>query len=78
MDLDTVGYLSEMFSTAQEYNEKVKGYIVLNMCPTNIFINEANEAAQVLSEYPEFTLVSHRLCDRKIYRDAWGRSHHRA
>ena len=72
MDLDTIGYLSEMFSTAQEYNEKVKGYIVLNMCPTNIFINEANEAAQVLSEYPEFTLVSHRLCDRKIYRDAWG------
>lgn len=61
-----------MFSTAQEYNEKVKGYIVLNMCPTNIFINEANEAAQVLSEYPEFTLVSHRLCDRKIYRDARG------
>ena len=43
---------------------------MLNMCPTNIFINEANEAAQVLSEYPEFTLVSHRLCDRKIYRDA--------
>ncbi|WP_285143251.1 ParA family protein, partial [Serratia ureilytica] len=43
MDLDTIGYLSEMFSTAQEYNEKVKGYIVLNMCPTNIFINEANE-----------------------------------
>lgn len=72
MDLDTIGYLSEMFSTAQEYNEKVKGYIVLNMCPTNIFINEANEAAQVLSEYPEFTLVSNRLCDRKIYRDAWG------
>ena len=35
-------------------------------------VNEANEAAQVLSEYPEFTLVSHRLCDRKIYRDAWG------
>lgn len=72
MDLDTVGYLSEMFATAQEYNEKVKGYIVLNMCPTNIFINEANEAAQVLSEYPELTLVSNRLCDRKIYRDAWG------
>jgi chromosome partitioning protein len=72
MDLDTIGYLSEMFSTAQEYNEKVKGHIVLNLCPTNIFINEANEAAEVLSEYPELKLVNNRLCDRKIYRDAWG------
>ncbi|HDJ1447358.1 TPA: cobyrinic acid ac-diamide synthase, partial [Serratia rubidaea] len=32
----------------------------------------ANEAAEVLSEYPEFKLVGNRLCDRKIYRDAWG------
>lgn len=72
MDLDTIGYLSEMFSTAQEYNEKVKGHIVLNMCPTNIFINEANEAAAVLCEYPQLTLVANRVCDRKIYRDAWG------
>lgn len=66
VDLDLIGSSSETLFTAQKYNEKVKGYIVLNLCPTQVFINEANQAVQVLSQYPQFTLVG-----GKVYHYAW-------
>lgn len=74
MDLDTVSHISNVFNTALDYNETAKGYVLLNMCPTNIFIDEAHQAAELLKEYPTLTLVSSRVCDRKIYRDTWGDS----
>ncbi|SUD99069.1 putative crown gall tumor protein VirC1 [Providencia rettgeri] len=74
MDLDTVAHISKVFITALDYNEQVKGYVVLNMCPTNIFIDEANQAAEVLNEFPPLKLISSRICDRKIYRDTWADS----
>lgn len=74
MDLDTVSHISNVFNTALDYNETAKGYVLLNMCPTNIFVDEAHQAAELLKEYPALTLVSSRVCDRKIYRDTWGDS----
>jgi len=74
MDLDTVSHISNVFNTALDYNENAKGYVLLNMCPTNIFVDEAHQAAELLKEYPALTLVSSRVCDRKIYRDTWGDS----
>ena len=44
------------------------------MCPTNIFVDEAHQAAELLKEYPALTLVTSRVCDRKIYRETWGDS----
>lgn len=74
MDLDTVAHISDVFKTVLDYNEDVKGHVLLNMCPTNIFIDEAHQAASVLSDYPALTLVNSRICDRKIYRDTWAES----
>lgn len=74
MDLDTVSHISNVFNTALDYNEAAKGYVLLNMCPTNIFVDEAHQAAELLKEYPALTLVTSRVCDRKIYRDTWGDS----
>lgn len=74
MDLDTVAHISKVFNTALDYNENAKGYVLLNMCPTNIFVDEAHQAAELLNEYPPLTLTSSRICDRKIYRDTWGES----
>ncbi|HFF9119505.1 TPA: division plane positioning ATPase MipZ [Yersinia enterocolitica] len=74
MDLDTVSHISNVFNTALDYNETAKGYVLLNMCPTNIFVDEAHQAAELLKEYPALTLVTSRVCDRKIYRDTWGDS----
>lgn len=74
MDLDTMSHISNVFNTALDYNETAKGYVLLNMCPTNIFVDEAHQAAELLNEYPSLTLISSRVCDRKIYRDTWGDS----
>lgn len=48
MDLDTVSHISNVFNTALDYNETAKGYVLLNMCPTNIFVDEAHQAADLL------------------------------
>lgn len=74
MDLGTVSHISNVFNTALDYNENAKGYVLLNMCPTNIFVDEAHQAAELLKEYPTLSLVDSRVCDRKIYRDTWGDS----
>lgn len=74
MDLDTVSHISNVFNTALDYNETAKGYVLLNMCPTNIFVDEAHQAAELLKEYPALSLVNSRIYDRKIYRDTWGDS----
>ncbi|MBF9066409.1 ParA family protein, partial [Escherichia coli] len=45
MDLDVVPHTCSVFTAAKDFNEDVRGYLVLNMTPTNMFVNEANEAA---------------------------------
>ncbi|PUW01484.1 ParA family plasmid-partitioning AAA ATPase [Cronobacter sakazakii] len=74
MDLDVVPHTCKVFSAAKDFNESVRGYLVLNMTPTNMFVNEANQAAEVLIEFPEMSLASTRVCDRKAHRDAWAES----
>lgn len=73
MDLDTVPKIDEVFKTARDYNERLKGYLLLSMYPTNIFIDEAHQAADIL-EYPNLFLLQSRIFERKIYRDTWADS----
>lgn len=74
MDLDVMPNLCEIFSAAKDINEKLVGYVVLNMVPTNLFISEGSDAANALADIAEMTLTSNRVCDRKVHRDAWGES----
>ncbi|MDE1188313.1 MAG: ParA family plasmid-partitioning AAA ATPase [Pantoea sp.] len=74
MDLDVVPHTCSVFTAAKDFNEDVKGYLVLNMTPTNMFVNEGNEAAKVLEDFPEMKLAETRICDRKAHRDAWAES----
>ena len=74
MDLDVVPHTCEVFTAAKDFNEGVRGYLVLNMAPTNMFVNEAHQAAEVLAEYPQMQLAQSRICDRKAHRDAWAES----
>lgn len=74
MDLDVVPHTCSVFTAAKDFNEDVKGYLVLNMTPTNMFVNEGNEAAQVLEDFPQMKLAETRICDRKAHRDAWAES----
>jgi len=74
MDLDVVPHTCSVFTAAKDFNEGVRGYLVLNMTPTNMFVNEANQAAEVLNDFPEMKLAEARVCDRKAHRDAWADS----
>lgn len=74
MDLDVVPHTCSVFTAAKDFNESVRGYLVLNMTPTNLFVNEANQAAEVLKDFPQMSLASTRICDRKAHRDAWAES----
>lgn len=74
MDIDTVPHLLQVFETAHDFNEKLRGWLVLNMTPTNLFVNEGNEAAEALVDFPAMQLATTRICDRKAHRDAWAGS----
>ncbi|MBK0079829.1 ParA family plasmid-partitioning AAA ATPase [Kosakonia sp. S58] len=74
MDLDVVPHTCAVFTAAKDFNEEVRGYLVLNMAPTNMFVNEAHQAAEVLKDYPQMKLADTRICDRKAHRDAWAES----
>lgn len=74
MDLDTMPHLCDVFTNAQEFNEKMRGWLVLNMTPTNMFIDEGNQAADVLKDFPTMSQAQTRVCDRKVFRDTWASS----
>ena len=74
MDLDVVPHTCSVFTAAKDFNENVHGYLVLNMTPTNMFVNEGNQAAEVLKDFPQMRLAESRICDRKAHRDAWAES----
>lgn len=74
MDLDVVPHTCSVFTDAKDFNESVRGYLVLNMTPTNMFVNEGNQAAEVLKDFPQMGLANSRICDRKAHRDAWAES----
>lgn len=69
-DLDTLPHLSEVYAMARDFNEGLQAHLVLNLCPTNPVIKEAEEAQSYLAEFPEFTLMRTRIHDRKAYRDS--------
>ena len=68
-DLDTLPHLANVFTQAQDLNPQLKGFLILNMCPTNPVIKETEDAKTYLSDFPEFTLASTLIYDRKAYRD---------
>lgn len=68
-DLDTLPHLTEVFIQAQDMNPSLRGYLVLNMCPTNPVIKEADDARAYLSDFPEFSMANTLVYDRKAYRD---------
>ena len=69
-DLETIPHLAEVFTTAKDFNEKLRGVLVLNLCPTLPSIKEADQAQEFIQDLPEFTVSKVRIHDRKAYRDA--------
>ncbi|ARR51883.1 hypothetical protein ETN89_20585 (plasmid) [Photobacterium damselae subsp. damselae] len=70
-DLNTIPHLIEIFEQAKTINPQLKGYLVLNLCPTLPTIKEADQSEDSLRELECFSLTKVRIHDRKSYRDSF-------
>jgi len=70
-DLDTIPTMRDMVADVkEELNPTLKFFAVLSMGPTNPVINESGDAKDFLNEYPEISLLSTIIRERKVYRDS--------
>lgn len=69
-DLDTLPAMIETIETAKNFNSKLIACAVMSMCPTNTKSNEQIDARVFFQEYPDVTLLTTAIYDRKAYRDA--------
>jgi chromosome partitioning protein len=69
-DLWTVEHLHELIKLSRAMNGKLKAFAVLSMASSNPKVSEAEQAKEMLAEYPEIALAKAIIRDRKAYRDA--------
>lgn len=69
-DLWTLGRLNTLIEIAGEVNDKLKIYLLINQAHTNPVVKEVEEARQLISEFPKFTLLKTLICERISFRRA--------
>lgn len=69
-DLWTLGRMNTLVETAQEFNEKLKAFIVINQASPNPAVKEVEEARELIQEFANLTLLKTHLCERIVYRRA--------
>lgn len=69
-DLWTLGRMSALVETAQEFNPSLQAFVVLNQSSPNPAVREAEEAGEFIREFANLTLLKTTLCERIIYRRA--------
>ena len=72
IDLWTVESLSELVDTARGFNSNLKALALISRAPTAHTSNDAQEAANLISEYPALTLSTSLIRDRVAFRRAAG------
>jgi len=69
-DLETMPKVNELVGLARGLNPALQAYAVISMGPTNPVIREAQNAKELLAEFPELRLADTVIADRKVFRDA--------
>lgn len=69
-DLWTLGRMNTLVETAQEFNEGLQAFIVINQASPNPAVKEVQEARELISEFSNLRLLRTILCERIIYRRA--------
>ena len=69
-DLWTLGRMNTLVETAQEFNEGLKAFIVINQASTNPGVKEVKEATELIQEFTNLKLLETQLCGRIAYRRA--------
>ena len=69
-DLWTLGRMNTLVETAQEFNECLQAFIVINQASPNPAVKEVQEARDLISEFANIRLLKTILCERIVYRRA--------
>ena len=72
VDMDTLEHMSEIIQFSRRaVNKTLIAYAFLSIAPTNAQVRETEMAREAILQYPEMTLLSTVIHDRKTYRDAF-------
>jgi chromosome partitioning protein len=69
-DLWTLGRMNKLVETAQEFNEGLKAFVVINQASPNPAVKEVEEAKELIQEFTHLQLLNTHLCERIVYRRA--------
>ena len=69
-DLDTLPYMQEVITQAQDLNPDLQVFGLLTMNPTNPSVHEEAEAREYFKEFPIIQPLATMIYDRKVYRDS--------
>lgn len=69
-DLWTLDRMNTLVQTAQEFNEKLQAFIVINQVSPHPNVKEVEEAKALIQEFAYLTLLKTHLCERIAYRKA--------
>ena len=69
-DLDTLPYMQEVITQAQDLNPDLQIFGLLTMNPTNPSVHEEAEAREYFKEFPIIRPLATMIYDRKVYRDS--------
>ncbi len=69
-DLWTLGRMNTLVETAQEFNENLQAFVVINQASPNPAVKEVEEAKELIQEFANLKLLAVILCERIVYRRA--------
>jgi len=69
-DLWTLGRMNTLVETAQEFNEGLEAFIVINQASPNPAVKEVEEARELIQEFANLKLLKTYLCERIAFRRA--------
>lgn len=69
-DLWTLGRMNTLVETAQEFNEGLQAYVVINQALPNPSVKEVEESRELVKEFSSLQLLNSHLYERIVYRRA--------
>lgn len=69
-DLWTLGRMNTLVETAQEFNEELEAFIVINQASPNPAVKEVKEARELIQEFAHLKILKTHVCERIAYRRA--------
>ena len=67
-DLWTLKSMDNLVQTAQEFNQDLKAFVVINQAMSNPAVKEIEEARELIGEFEHLTLLQTHVCERIVFR----------